>query len=405
MNGIQFVVVGGGFAGVQAVRAIRRRCRHGHIHLIDQSGSATMVPALPDLLSGRVRRAAMARPLEEIFDESVTRSISVVRRVDMAAQTVETETETVHYDALVLAQGSTPTSPPEILREHRVYTVNTLTAATVLRDAVADKLRLGITPHVVVVGAGYTGLETAVALRHGTRTAAAPRVTVVDMASKILSMLSARRREQVSRYIADQGIDLRTGIGVSNADAGSITLTDGTRITAPMICWAAGMRAAPIELAGEVEATRDARIETNAFLQVPGHPAVFVAGDAAALRRDGSVVRRAVNFAHYSGRRAGANAAAFVSGKRLRAFTPVDLGWVIPLGSMSVGSIFGGIPVGGALGLRMHYIMSGFRHFGGGRAGEFYRTAAHLRRQPEPLDRFDEGAAARAEPGREEPRA
>jgi NADH dehydrogenase len=391
MDGIQFVVVGGGFAGVQAVRAIRRTRRDAHIHLIDQSGSATMIPALPDLLSGRVRRAAMARPLEEIFDSSVTRSIATVRRVDMTAQTVETETETVRYDALVLAHGSTPTSPPVILRDHPVYTVNTLAGATEFRDAVTDRIGAGISPHVLVVGAGYTGLETAVALRHGTHTATAPRVTVVDMAPGILPMLSARRRERVLRYIEDEQIDLRTDIGISGADTDSVTLTDGTRISDPMICWAAGMRAAPIDLVGEVESTRDARIETNAFLQVPRHPAVFVAGDAAALRRDGAVVRRAVNFAYYSGRRAGINAAAFVSGKRLRGFTPVDLGWVIPLGSMSVGSIFGGIPVGGALGLRMHYLMSGYRHFGGGYAGEFYRTALHLRRHPEPLDRLDAG--------------
>ena len=348
-----------------------------------------MVPALPDLLSGRVSRVAMARPLEEIFNESVVLSRETVLRVDMHAQTVETEAETVHYDALVLAHGSTPTSFPGILADHTVYTVNTLPAAGAFREAVADALRSGNTPHVVIVGAGYTGLETAIAVRHGTSTSTAPWVTVVDMAADILPMLSESGRERVRAYITDEGIDLRTGTGIGSADANSLTLTDGTRITSPIICWAAGMRATPIELSGDVETSRDGRIETNAFLQVPRHPAVFVAGDAAALRKNGEIVRRAVNFAYYSGRRAGANAAALVSGRRLRTFTPVDLGWVIPLGSMSVGSIFGGIPVGGALGLRLHYIMSGFRHFGGGRAGEFYRTAVHLRRQPEPLDRPD----------------
>ena len=150
------------------------------------------------------------------------------------------------------------------------------------------------------------------------------------------------------------------------------------------------MRASPIELPERVERTRDGRIMTNEYLQIPEYPLLFAAGDAAALTRDGQQLRRAVNFSYYSGRVAGRNAVAQRAGRALKPFRAVDLGWVIPLGTESSGRIFGGIPVGGKLGLRMHYFMNGFRHFGGGRAGDFYATALNLRRQPEPLDDSDE---------------
>jgi hypothetical protein len=96
-----------------------------------------------------------------------------------------------------------------------------------------------------------------------------------------------------------------------------------------------------------------------------------------------------VNFAYYSGKRAGANTAAHLRGRDTRAFSPVDLGWVIPLGTTSVGKAFGWMPLGGRMGLRMHYAMCGFRHFGGGEARHFYASALALRRRPDALPAAD----------------
>jgi NADH dehydrogenase len=265
---------------------------------------------------------------------------------------------------------------------------------------------------VVIVGAGYTGLEVALALRDGfgpdrpAGQGTTPlRITVVEAGADILPMARERERRRVYEYLGARGIELKLGTtldgAVQSADGPGVRLSDGTEIPRALVCWSAGMRAVGIGLQEQLPHTGDGRIHTNEYLQAPGHPEVMIAGDAAALQRDGELVRRAVNFAYYSGRRAGRNLAAYLSNQAsgsMKPFQPVDLGWIIPLGDASIGRLLGTIPVGGRFASRLHYIMSGFRHFGGGRAGEFYRTAVHLRRRPDPVYA---AAATRSRPAAE----
>ncbi len=386
MKGHAIAVIGGGFAGTQAVAAIRRIDAAATIHLIDRTGLATMLPALPDLMSGRIRRAALTRPLHEVFGDAVDVITAEVQRIDPGGRAIVFDDRTLHYDAAVIAAGSVPIPPPEILSGFQIHTVHDFSSATALRDRISAELATGVQPHVLIIGAGYTGLETAAAIRGSTRHRPAPAVTVVDAAPEVLRMLAPKTRDKMVANLTAHGIDLRIATGVARATENGVQLTDGTEIANPIICWSAGMRASPIELPDDLARTRDGRIITNEYLQIPGHPSLFAAGDAAALTRDGQTLRRAVNFSYYSGRVAGRNAMAQLAGRPLKRFKAVDLGWIIPLGTVSSGRIFGNVPVGGRPGLRMHYFMNGYRHFGGGRAREFYATALNLGRQPEPLD-------------------
>lgn len=382
------VIVGGGFAGVQAAKGARSVRPGADITVIDPAGAATMLPALPDLLSGRVRKQFLSRPHREIFDAGVRTIAGAAQAVDLEQRTVTTDEGKLSYDALVLAAGSVPSKTPPALQSIETYTVHSLDAAARFRSAVETRIGDEDPISILIVGAGYTGLETAVALRHGLSQTGPAQITVIDLAPSILPMVSDRSRERILNYLKNQEIDVRLNTGITevlgSGASARVTLSDGSELSAPLVCWAAGMRATPIDVSPKTETTADGRFVTDESLGVPGYSGVFAAGDAAALMRNGSVLRRAVNFAYYSGRRAGQNAARVLSGIPPRPFTAVDLGWVIPLGDTSVGRVFGAFRVGGRPGLRMHYLMSGFRHFGGGYGGEFLRTAFHLRRQPEP---------------------
>jgi NADH dehydrogenase len=384
------LIVGGGFAGVQAARSVTRSLPGASVTLIDRTGYATMIPALPDALSGRIATDRLARPLDETLGDEVQLRVDSVVRIDGDARRVHTAEETLPFDALVLAPGSVSTPVPDALSGATWHSVATRSDALAFRRAVAGRLLAGATPEVLIIGGGYTGLETALALRGATRKEPAPRVTVVEAGPDVLPMVAERRRTRLKDYLFRQGVDLRLATTVQTVRNGRVRLSDGAEFDAPLLCWAAGMRAAPIDLGDRVARAADGRIEVDEFLRVPGLPAVFVAGDMALLKRKGTPVRRAVNFAYYSGRRAGRNAVAHLTGTRLKPFTPVDLGWVIPLGDVSVGRVFGAISVGGRLGLRMHYTMSGIRHFGGGFGREYYRTALNLQRRPAALDVPDE---------------
>jgi len=128
-----------------------------------------------------------------------------------------------------------------------------------------------------------------------------------------------------------------------------------------------------------MERLTDGRIKVSRDLQVPAHPEVFACGDAAAMEHRGGYLRKAVNFAFYSGLRAGKNAAAFLLEHKMKPFRPVDLGWVIPLVDDSVGRIMGGLPVWGRTGLRLHYFMCGYRNFSGRNMRAFIRMALRLK--------------------------
>ncbi len=261
------------------------------------------------------------------------------------------------------------------------HSVHTYQGALKFRQTIETRLAAAGALDILVVGAGYTGLETAVALRHGIeRSGRTPTVTVVDAADHILPMVNEKERRRIRSYLDKNDIVVRTGTVVTNVsrDNEMVTarLSDGTSLVNPVVSWAGGMTGTAAALGLDVETTRDGRVVTTDGLQIPGHPGVFVAGDAVAITGgDGSVFRRAVNVSYYSGRRAGKNVAAVLAGKAPKPFHPVDLGWVIPLGAESVGRVFGVFRVGRRLGVRLHYFMSGFRHFGGGRGLRFYGRA------------------------------
>ena len=383
MYDVRYAVVGGGFAGVQAVRRILRDDPEAHVDLYDPGSTATMVPALPDIASGRIPRAALSRPHREIFDDRVEVIASSVLSVDPSDRSVEVAGGSRDYEAIVLAPGSEPVPPPAMLSALSVYTVHTLDAAVRFREALEQRLERDEPFTLLVVGAGYTGLETAIAFRLAVGDRPGISITVVDLAPDILPMLSPRARSRIRRYLERQQIDLRIGVGIERGTSGQVVLSDGTSVDDPVMCWAAGMRASAMDLGAEVSRTPDGRLEVDEHLNVLGSRGILAAGDMAALRRDGVLLRRAVNFAYYSGRRAGSNAVRFVRGHRQRRFRPVDLGWVLPLGGTSSGRALGIIPLGGKFGLRAHYLMCGLRHFGGGYGGSYLLTALNLRRRPD----------------------
>ncbi len=382
MKRFKIVIIGGGFAGLQAARSLRR-LRNAEVSLIDKTGIATMVPALPDALSGRLRMDKLFRPLPELTGRNLGVILDTVESVSLADRRVTCTGGTYAYDGIVISGGSVPVAVPPPF-EGPVHTVNSLEGAGDLRAAI--EVRVGPDPlHLVVAGAGYTGLEIAAAARRGVPDPKALAITVVDSAQDILPMLTDRQHSTVRAHLAARSIALRTSTSVRRTTENVVELSDATTIDNALFVWSAGMRAAPIEFDERVERTPDGRIATTDALGLPGHPEVFVAGDQAALTRDGTVLRRAVNFAFYSGRRAGRNLAMHLSGRRPKPFVPVDLGWVLPLIETSAGRIFGGLRIGGRLGLRLHYLMCGFRHFSGRSSWACYRAALNLRRTPTPL--------------------
>jgi hypothetical protein len=96
------------------------------------------------------------------------------------------------------------------------------------------------------------------------------------------------------------------------------------------------------------------------------------------VKNDGGYLRKAVNFSILGGKQAGANVRRAARGRRPKLFTPVDLGWVIPLHRIGVGRVFGKIPVKGKLALRLHYLMTAYRNYNARNFFGYLRIAFNL---------------------------
>jgi NADH dehydrogenase len=288
------LVIGSGFAGLwTALGAVRRL---DELAVPPGTVEITVVSAAPfhDI---RVRNyeadlSGCRIPLGDVFDPVGVAHISAeVTGIDADARIVSTATgQTYEYERLVLASGSR-VCKPDIpgLREFG-FDVDTYDAAIRLQhhlQGLADAPPSTAAATAVVVGAGLTGIETACELPHRLRALGiAPRVVLVDHNWLVGSDMGDSARPVIEKALSDNGVEARTGVGVTAVGPDSVSLSSGEQLEAATVVWCAGMRASALteQLAGSRD--RLGRVEVDDYLRVTGVPSVFAAGDVAAARMD-----------------------------------------------------------------------------------------------------------------------
>lgn len=303
------VIIGGGFAGVwsAAGAALARGDADLHITLIAPNDHLVLRPRLyepePDLATVELRRI-----LEPIGVEHVRATVSTI---DTERRVVVADGEEVGYDRLVLAAGSSLVRPQGLPGAERLFDIDTLAGARRLTDHLRD--RAGYS--VVVVGAGFVGLEAATAL------AARGRVLLVDRSPVVGHQLGPGPRAEIESALDELGIDRRLGTTVTEVGDGYAVLSDGTRVEADAVVWSVGLRAS--ELTRQVSGELDHLGRVPVDRRLRALPDVFVAGDTAAAAFDAEHrVMQACQHATPLGKVAGYNAAADLLGVPLRDFTP-----------------------------------------------------------------------------------
>lgn len=355
------VIVGGGFAGLQACKALRGS--GSQVSLIDPSPVTTMLPSLPDLAGGWIPERIVQRSLDGLLPPNATHLQQTVSSIDLEAGTVQTATQTIEYEYLLIAAGSVPNFYQSAFPRDRLHPLGNLDDALRIRRDFEVYLQETEHPHLLVAGTGYTGLELAMSLFFRAQAAGKScGVTIVDPAPILLPSLPDKQRQYVLDFLTAQGAEVRLGVAVESFD-GRRAVAGGRTYENAFFCWAAGSKLAIPEIRGRVEQLRDGRLKVARDLSLPNYPNVFAAGDAAAIERRGQPLRKAVNFAFYGGRRMGRNVGRRLRGKPTRPFCPVDLGWVVPFHETSIGRLPLGVWVKGRLGVRLHHLMCGLRNY------------------------------------------
>ena len=322
----RIVVLGAGFAGLwAAIGAARKR------EEIGAAAEVLVVDRYP-YHNIRVRNyeidlGSVALPLGKVLDPiGVNHLTADVRTIDVAKQHVAVTTrhgqEILAYDRLVVALGSELARPdiPGLARHG--FDVDTYSAAVRLNAHIAA---LGTSrpssgrSTVVVVGAGFTGIEVATEMPSKLRRTLAAdrhRVILVDNNPAVGATIGAHARPVIGEALATLGIETRLKSKVAAIDATGIALASGEIIPAQTVVWCAGMRASPLAALLPGTPDRLGRVSVDPFMRVAGLTNAFAAGDVASSLVDGvHCTVMSCQFARPMGRFAGHNVVADLFGR------------------------------------------------------------------------------------------
>jgi NADH dehydrogenase len=297
------VIVGAGFGGLTAARALARA--PAHITVIDRKNHHTFQPLLYQVATAGLSPSEIAAPIRSILRgrENVEVLLGEVTGFDLARRLVETPEHNVPYDYLVVAAGAShayfghddwePFAPGLKTIEDALEIRRRVLLAFELAERQAAAGESDFPLNFVVVGAGPTGVELAGTLAEISRHALAQEFRAIDPRNAKILLLEGGPRvlptypEELSRSAQEQlqrlGVEVRTSAMVTGVESGVVRVGE-TRLTAAVILWAAGVAASPLGKKLGVPVDRAGRVAVDPDLSLPDHPEVFVIGDLAALK-------------------------------------------------------------------------------------------------------------------------
>jgi len=337
------VIVGAGFAGLSAARALARA--PVDLTVIDRHNYHLFQPLLYQVATAALTPAEIAEPIRGVLrDQDNTRVfMDEVTDIDTEARCVATRRGArVGYDTLVLATGARHSYFGNDHWAAHAPGLKTIDDAFHLRQRILsafEKAEMAERAEdraalltFLIVGGGPTGVELAGAIAELARSVAcdfhhidpaSARVVLVEAGPRVLSGLHPDLSERARRDLEELGVEVRTGGRVTEIAEG-VAVIGEERIAAGTMIWAAGVQASPAARWLGVEAGRGGQIPVGPDLTVPGHPEIYAIGDTAAHVPDGAdrplpgVAPVAKQMGAYVGRRIARSAAGKAPGGPFR---------------------------------------------------------------------------------------
>jgi NADH dehydrogenase len=368
MSRHRVVIIGGGFGGLAAAKALRRV--DVDVTVIDRTSRHVIQPMLCQVAMGVLSADVIAPPLSEVLRHQQNTRVVLgdVVGIDLNARRVTVEADDhpaqIAYDSLIVAAGASQSyfGHPEFARD--APGVKTIDHALELRRRILDAFEMAERETdaairrrcltFVVVGAGATGVELAGQLAelshrwmHGNGRSTHPaetRVVLLGAASMILPAFPEDLRGRAARDLRTMGVEIHVGTVVTGVDEHGIDTNSPEsrvrRIDAATKIWAAGVQASGLGgiLADEggVALDRAGRVKVEADCTLPGHPEVFVIGDLMSL--DG--LPGVTQVAMQSGRHVAQTIARRLAGdnalRRFRYSDPGTIATIAPLRAVAV---------------------------------------------------------------------
>jgi NADH dehydrogenase len=361
------VIVGGGFGGLYAARALAGR--PVRVTLLDRRNYHLFQPLLYQVATAALNPSDIAIPLRSILRKAanVTVLLAHVDRVELDHRRLVLDRGEMGYDGLVLAVGASHSyfghedwellapglKSLEDALEIRRRVLLAYEAAEREQDGAEQRALLTF----VVIGGGPTGVELAGALGEISRQTIArdfrvidptkARIILLEGGPRILSTypesLSGRAQAQLERI----GVEVRTRAMVTQVTPDAVWL-GGEQIRCRTVLWAAGAAAAPLGNTLGVPLDRVGRVLVESDLSIPGHPEAFVIGDLCAfLHQTGAPLPGLAPVAIQQGRAAAENVLQRLAGQPTRPFHYRDKGSMATIGRAAAVAVIGRVQLSG----------------------------------------------------------
>ena len=353
MDKPRVVIVGAGFAGLYAAKALRHEAVE--VLMIDQHNYHTFQPLLYQVATAGLEVGDIAHQVRDVFRKQANfrfRQASVTGVDWDGKELILAEDQRLAFDYLILGVGAVYNdfSVPGVL-EHAFFLKSLTEAANIRSHILAQLERASAQPELidegilnfVLVGAGPTGVEMAGALvelfEHALESdfpdldLSRAKVILLEMTDKVLAPYSERSRRYTECTLRARGVDLRLNETVAAVREHELELKSGEVIPTETLLWAAGVRAHPLAEALGVELERGYRVKVETDLSLPGKPYAFVVGDMSGAKdNEGKMYPQVAQVAIQQGKHAARQIARQLKGEPTEAFSYFDKGIMAIIG-------------------------------------------------------------------------
>jgi len=353
----RIVIIGGGFAGIAAARALRHA--DAEVLLIDRRNHHIFQPLLYQVATSVLSPADIAAPIRAL--ERKQRNLHVVLAevvaISVADRTVDASApgagvRKIAFDYLIVATGMRPSyfghdefarSAPGLKSLNDAETIRTkVLSAFELATITEDEKERVRQMTFVLVGAGPTGVELAASLAHLVKVTlrrnfrgidpGMARIILLDGAKRVLPTFSEPLSRKVAKRLGRLGVQVLTDVKVEAVDDEGV-IAGGTRIPSATVLWTAGVSASPVTKLLGTKTDRAGRVLVDPFLKVVDAAGVFVVGDAASLTQDERPIPGVAQAAIQEGRYVGRLIEHRIQGREVtRPFRYVDKGSMAVVG-------------------------------------------------------------------------
>src|SRR5579883_1270427 len=363
----QVVIIGAGFAGLAAARALRRA--PVHVTVVDRENHHLFQPLVYQVAMAALSATDITAPIRSILARQSNTQVVLaeVTGIDLdgrrvCAHVYGQEDTIIPYDYLVLASGLEPNYFGHGDWEAVAPSPKSLDAALEIRKRVLlafeeaeyeeDPRRRRQLLEFVVVGGGPTGVEFAGALTELSRSTMArdfrridPRQTcvhLVEAGPRLLPTYPEELSAEAARQLRELDVVLHLGSPVVHVDSHGVELANGEHIDAATVIWGAGVRPTLLVRTLDTPHDRLGRVIVGPDLSLPNHPEAFAVGDLAHFEQKGSALPGLAPVAIQQGRAAARAIEQSVRGRPRKGFRYVDKGMLATIGrSRAVGLVAG----------------------------------------------------------------